>query len=298
VEYILHVVVTCEIYAILALSLEIVAGQAGLLSVGQGALLGIGAYTAALMALHATPSYTVCATGSMVATAVIALAIGLATRRMRGDIFAVATFGLQVVVSSVFVNWQTVTRGPLGIPGIPEPTLLARSIQRRSSFAILTGAVLIVALSVVVVLARSPWGRVLRAVREDERIAEVFGKRAARAKIEAFAVSGVLAGLAGCAFSFYFTYIEPSSFGVMESLLVLSMVVVGGAGNPWGAILGAVALVSLPELLRFLGLPAAVAANLRQIAYGVLLISIVIVRPRGLVGRYAFGSLPARRQGE
>jgi len=136
---------------------------------------------------------------------------------------------------------------------------------------------------VVVQLARSPFGRVLRAIRDDEVFTKSLGKAIYRYKISTFAVSGSMAALAGGLYAYYMTFIDPTSFTIMESILILSMVIIGGAGSRWGPLVGATVLVILPEGLRFLGLPDSVAGNLRQVIYGVLLIVIVIFRPKGLV---------------
>ena len=129
----------------------------------------------------------------------------------------------------------------------------------------------------------------LHAIREDEVLAKAFGKNTLRFKLTVFAVSAALAALAGSLFAHYVTYIDPSSFTVMESILVISMVIIGGAGSRWGPVIGAIVLITLPEILRVLGLPIPVAANLRQMIYGSLLVGMMIFRPRGLVGKYSFG---------
>jgi branched-chain amino acid transport system permease protein len=130
---------------------------------------------------------------------------------------------------------------------------------------------------------------VLHAIREDEVFTRALGKNTLRYKVTAFAVSAALAASAGSLYAHYIIYIDPTSFTVMESILVISMVIIGGAGSPWGPLVGAVVLVTLPEALRFVGLPSSVAANLRQIFYGALLVIMMMFRPRGLVGRYGFG---------
>jgi branched-chain amino acid transport system permease protein len=129
---------------------------------------------------------------------------------------------------------------------------------------------------------------VLHAIREDEVFAKAQGKNTVCFKVTAFAVSAALAAMAGSLYAHYITYIDPTSFTVMESILIISMVIIGGAGSLWGPLVGAVVLVTLPEALRFVGLPSAVAANLRQIIYGSLLVIMMMFRPRGLVGKYGF----------
>jgi branched-chain amino acid transport system permease protein len=138
-------------------------------------------------------------------------------------------------------------------------------------------------------ISSSPFGRVLRAIREDETFAQSLAKNTTAYKVTAFCVSAALAASAGSLYAHYVTYIDPTSFTVMESILVISMVIIGGAGSRWGPLIGAIALVTFPELLRLVGLPASVAANLRQILYGSLLVVMMMLRPRGLVGLYGFG---------
>lgn len=129
----------------------------------------------------------------------------------------------------------------------------------------------------------------MQSVGWKEVFAQAVGKNTLRFKVTAFAVSAVLAALAGSLYAHYVTYIDPTSFTVTESILVLSMVIIGGAGSLWGPMVGAIVLVMLPEALRFLGLPSSVAANLRQIVYGVLLVVMIMIRPGELMGRYGFG---------
>lgn len=150
--------------------------------------------------------------------------------------------------------------------------ILGWAVQSHFEFVILSTILVSLAFLVVGRITTSPFGRVLRAIREDEVYAQAMGKNTLRFKITAFAVSAVLAASAGSLYAHYVTYIDPTSFTVMESILVISMVIIGGAGSLWGPVIGAVVLVTLPEALRFLGLPSGVAANLRQVIYGILLV--------------------------
>lgn len=138
-------------------------------------------------------------------------------------------------------------------------------------------------------LVNSPFGRVLRAIRENEIFALSLGKDIARYKVLVFMVGAGMAAVAGSLYASYISFIDPTSFTVMESIFIISIVIIGGAGSLGGPVIGAVLLVILPEALRFLGFPSSEAANLRQIVYGILLVLVIIVRPQGLVGRYGFG---------
>lgn len=288
-EYALHVLVLCGIYTILAISLDILAGQAGLLSIAQAAFFGIGAYTSALVAVRLGAGFLLGFLTGMGVAAIISLVVSLPSLRLHEDYFAIATFGLQVIMFSVFNNWMRVTDGPLGIAGIPPAVIFGLTVQSELGFLILVVAVAAFTYLAVGKVTKSPFGRVLHAIREDEVFTQALGKSTFGVKVAAFGFSSALAASAGSLYAHYLTYIDPTSFTVMESILVLSMVIIGGAGSAWGPLIGAVVLVTLPEALRFTGLPSSVAANTRQIFYGALLVIMMMFRPRGLVGRYEFG---------
>lgn len=288
-DYLLHILIFVGIYAILAVSLDLIVGHAGFLSMAHGAFLGLGAYASALVTVQwGAPFFVGILSGAALA-AVVSLLVSIPSLRLHGDYFIIATFGFQIIVFSVFNNWMEVTRGPLGIPGIPQPVILGWHVDSNVEFVVLVTVIAVLAYLVVWRITTSPFGRVLRAIREDEVTARAMGKNTLRFKVTAFAVSAALAASAGSLYAHYITYIDPTSFTVMESILIISMVIVGGAGSLWGPLIGAFVLVTLPEGLRFLGLPSAVAAHLRQIIYGSLLVVMMMVRPRGLVGRYSFG---------
>jgi branched-chain amino acid transport system permease protein len=183
---------------------------------------------------------------------------------------------------------MVVTRGPLGIFGIPQPTIFGWKVDSHLGFLILAAGFTAFTYLVVYLLASSPFGRVLLAIREDEVFAKAHGKNTLYFKVMVFAISAALAAAAGSFYAHYITFIDPTSFTVMESILIISMVIIGGAGSLWGPLVGAFVLVTLPEVLRFVGLPSASAANLRQIIYGTLLIIMMMFRPRGLMGKYGF----------
>lgn len=288
-EYLFHILVLIGIYTILAVSLDLLAGHTGLLSIAHAAFYGLGAYTSALLAVHFGTPFLVGVLTGMAVAVLISLVVSLPSLRLYDDYFVIATFGFQMILFSIFNNWMDLTRGPLGIPGIPQPEIFGWTVQSHVGFVVLSAAFAITAYLVVGRLTTSPFGRVLRSIREDEVFAQSLGKNTLCFKVIAFAVSAALAALAGSLYAHYITYIDPTSFTVMESILVISMVVIGGAGSPWGPLIGAVVLVILPEALRFIGLPSAAAANLRQIFYGAVLVIMMMVRPRGLVGRYGFG---------
>ncbi len=288
-DYLLHILVLACIYGVLAVSLDLVAGHTGLLSMAQGAFYGLGAYTSALLAVHLGIPFLAGTMLGMAVGVLLSFVVSVPSLRLHGDYFVIGTFGFQMIVFSVFNNWTAVTRGPLGVPGIPRPGMFGWSVQSHVGFLALAALLLIFTFAVAGRVTNSPFGRVLRAIREDEVFARSLGKNCFRFKVTAFAMSAALAASAGSLYAHYITFVDPTSFTVMESILVISMVIIGGAGSPWGPLIGAVVLVALPEALRFLGFPSSVAANLRQIFYGALLVLMMMVRPQGLVGRYGFG---------
>lgn len=288
-EYLVHILVLVGVYSMLAVSLDLLAGYTGLVSIAHAAFYGLGAYTSALLAVHFGAPFLAGVLAGMAVAALVSVVVSLPSLRLHDDYFVIATFGFQMILFSIFNNWTDLTRGPLGIPGIPRPMIFGWTIESQIE---LVGLIAVFAATAYIVAGRlstSPFGRVLRAIREDEVFTQALGKNTLRFKVTAFAVSAALAASAGSLYAHYITYIDPTSFTVMESILVISMVIIGGAGSRWGPVIGAVVLVTLPEALRFLGLPIGAAANLRQIIYGSLLVAMMMWRPRGLVGRYGFG---------
>ncbi len=283
-QYLIHIGISIGIYTLLAASLNLVAGYMGLLSLSHAAFYGIGAYTMALMALYLKTPFWVDIVGSIAVSSVLGLIVGIPALRTRSDYFAITTFGLQVIAFNIFNNWLDVTRGPMGLTGIPRPILFGWEFSTPFSFFLLTTGVCTIVLWIVYRMVNSPFGRLLKAIREDEIFAMSLGKDVFRHKLTTFVVSAAISAIAGCLYASYVTFIDPTSFTVTESIFIVSIVIIGGAGNFWGSLLGSTLLVAFPELLRFLGLPITLAANLRQILYGSLLVTFMIWRPQGLIG--------------
>jgi len=287
-EYLLHILVITGIYIILTLSLNLILGYTGLPAFGHMAFSCVGAYTSSLLALqYGISPWIGLMLGACVA-GVLGLVIGLPSIRLKGDYLALATFGSAVIVYSVAKNWVSLTRGPLGLPGIPGFSFFGVALASILSYLILVTVFVLVTYTVLWRTVNSPFGRVLRAIREDEIAAQAMGKDVNRYKLMVFILGAFFAGIAGSLYAHYITFIDPSSFTVMESITVLLMVVFGGMGSLRGSFTGASVLVILPELLRFLGLPSAVAAPLRQMIYGFLLVILMLKRPQGIIGQYRF----------
>jgi len=288
------------VQGIACLGLNLQWGQTGLFNVGVAGFMAIGAYTSALLTTAAVDGrlggfglpIAVGLVAAMALAAIASAAVGALTLRLRSDYLAIATFGIAVVVDLVVRNAAWLTGGALGISFIPRP--FAALAERPLPFALATFLLvaLLAALSYVVLerLATSPWGRVLRAIREDERAAASLGKSGAWYRLQAFTVGGALMGLAGALEAHTIGFLSAENFTASVTFQVWAMLVVGGAGNNRGALAGAVlvtALWSLTGLATSAWFPPdqqARAAALRIVAIGVLLTVTILWRPRGLVG--------------
>jgi len=293
-EYLLHILILIGIYVILSVSLNLIAGYTGLLSIAHAAFYGVGAYVAALMALELHTPFLVNVICAVILSGLFGALVGIPSLRIRDDYFVIATFAFQVITFSVLNNWVSFTGGPMGLPGIPQPTIFGLTVSSHLGFLVLVGIFCALTLWTTRRIVRSPIGRILKAIREDEVFAQAAGKNVAFCKVLVFVVGAGMAAVAGVMYAYYISFIDPTSFTVMESIFIISIVIIGGAGSLWGPVAGAVVLVVLPELLRFIGLPSAVAANLRQIIYGGLLVAFMLWRPRGFLGEYAFQGRDAR----
>ena len=287
-EYLLHIVILIGIYIILSVSVNLIAGYTGLLSIAHAAFYGVGAYVAALMALNVHSPFLVNLLCAVILSGLLGALVGIPSLRIRDDYFVIATFAFQVITFSVLNNWVSFTSGPMGLPGIPRPAIFGLEISSHVGFLMLVGCLCAFTLWVTRRIVRSPFGRVLKSIREDEVFAQAAGKNVAAYKVTVFVIGAGLAAIAGVMYAYYISFIDPTSFTVMESIFILSIVIIGGAGSLWGPVVGAVLLVTLPEALRFVGLPSSIAANIRQILYGGLLVAFMMWRPQGLMGEYTF----------
>lgn len=285
-NYALHLVVMIGIYLPLAYSLNLVLGLGGLVSFCHAAFYGIGAYTYALL-VHSADAYPLAALlGAVVATAVIALPLGAVALRFRGDLFLFVTLGFQMIVFVILYNWIGLTNGPYGIAGIPRPELFGFTVRTTAGYAGLVVAMNLILLPLLFALYRSPFGITLKALRENEAAGEALGIHANRVYLQAFVVAAAFAAIPGAFYATYVTYIDPTSFTLRESIFQVAILLLGGAGNRKGPFIGVVIMLLLPEALRFVGLPDAVAHNLREIIYGFLLIVLMYARPQGIAGEF------------
>ncbi len=287
-SYFIHLATLFSIYAILGVSLNLLVGFTGLVSVMHAAFFGIGAYAAAILMTKLGLNFFLAAIFGAVISGAIGCAMGWLFARLGGDYYVMGSVAWNFIIVSIFINWESLTNGPLGIPGIPKPSFGNISFASNASFLALSLIFLVCVYFVARWIVSSSFGRVIKAIREDEEAAKVFGYHTLLFKVAVSGAASAMAGIAGALFASYITFIEPTTFSVMESVLILAIVIFGGFANIRGSVLGALALVLIPEALRFAGFSQEIAANMQQLVYGLVLILFMLYRPQGLMGEYKF----------
>jgi len=287
-NYIFHLVIYFEIYAIVAMSLNLLIGYSGLLQVAHAAYYGVGAYTAALLWSNLSWGFFSGLAAAAFTAGVLSLLVSLPAWRFKGDYFVMISIAVQTLLYAVLHNWTALTNGPFGISGIPRPVIVDYNFVTTGSIMLLYGCLALGLGMIMALLKWSPFGRALQAMRDDELAARSIGVPVNLLKLQTFAIASAVVGVAGGLYAAYVSYIDPTSFSLDESILMLSMVIIGGTGNVRGPLTGAAVLILLPEALRFLHLPDTVAANARLLAYGLLLILMMHLRPQGLAGTYRY----------
>jgi branched-chain amino acid transport system permease protein len=290
-------------YGLICLGLNIQWGQTGLFNVGVAGFVAIGAYTSALLTTPETAGrlggfdlpIVIGWLGAMLTSGFAAAFIGAITLRLRADYLAITTFGIAIVIQLIAVNVQGLTGGPFGIGFIPRPfgalagNALAFNLANLAVVALVTGIVFLALQRVT----RSPWGRVLRAIREDETAAASLGKNANFYRLQAFVLGSAIMGLAGAIQGHFIGFIAPENYLSAITFQVWAMLIIGGSGNNRGALLGAVLVWGLwsasGPLIGAIFPPEqqARAAALQIVAIGVVMVLILLVRPRGLLGEAA-----------
>lgn len=286
--YLLSIGILICINGILAVTLNFIMGYAGIYSMAHGVLYGVSAYAAALIALHALPSFEIALFGAMIVTTIVSVMVAGPAVRVRGEYFVAASLGLQMVALTIFTEWKSVTGGIGGLTGIPAPTVLGFRVETSGAFFVLSLFCLSVVTAFIAMLVRSRLGRSLQALRDSEVGAAALGKHVASVKIIAVAISSCFSAFAGTLLAFYVSFINVESFTLEQSVFVMAMVVIGGVGTITGPILGAVLLVVLPALLTYVPfIPTAQIGTVQQIMYGLAMVLLMLFRPAGIVaGRH------------
>ena len=270
-KFVMRLIVFAGIYVLLAASLNFTSGVAGQVSLGHAAFFGIGAYISALIALKLEFNFLICLLAAAAVAGIAGWLVALPAMRLSGGYLAIVTLGFGQIVYIVLLNWIDMTRGPMGLVGIPAPVLLGYKFRDPQSFYYIVLLFCILVLTVFRFLIRSRVGRNLMAIRDDETAAAAMGVNIYKEKVKAFALSAAVAGLAGSLYAHFMLFIDPSKFVGDESTAILSMVVLGGLGSMRGSVVAAIVLTALPEFLRGF-------SRYRMLIYGILLVVMMIAK--------------------
>ena len=285
-DYLLHIGTIFLIFAIMGLSLNLVVGYTGLPSIAHAAFAGIGAYTSAVLLRNTDVNFFLILLVSIAVTMVAAFLIGLVLSKFNDDYYVLASVGFSYIIYNVLLNWQEVTRGPLGIPGISKPEIFGFTFKSGEPFFFLALLSVVVIYFLCRFIVNSSFGRVLKTIREDEKAIQVFGYRVVLYKLAVFVIAAGMAAVAGALDGSYISFIDPSIFNTMQSVDMLVIVIIGGLASLRGSLLGTLIFVLLPELLRFVGLPDGIAGQMRQVLYGLALMLLMLYRPQGILGKF------------
>lgn len=276
--YVLSLVLLALCYAIVVIGLNILLGYTGQLSLGQGALFGIGAYSFAILSATHHMSFWIGLVAGIVIPVIFGFVIGLTTSKLSGHYLAMVTISFQMIASLVLNNWKSVTSGPDGITNIPRPSFFGLiDFKNDLNFYYFSLICVIIVIWFTYRLKRSRLGRALESIRENEMAAGVSGVRVYKAKVMAFAIASGMAGLGGVLYAAGASYISPDPFAFSQSVVFLTMSLVGGSGSAYGGLLGALLLTFLPEWLRFL-------KEIYIAVYGFMVILAVLFLPKGIWG--------------
>ncbi len=282
--YIIHLLILIGIYLILAISMQLAMGFSGLLNLVHIAFYAIGAYISALLALAGLP-WWICFLLAGIGAMLFGFLLAIPTNKLKGDYLALATLAFTFVIYAITLNWTGLTRGPLGLPGIPKPSLFGFAFSSNFSFLILTFVIVLISYFIIRKITKSPFGRVLQATRDDELATRVLGKNTFKLKSYSLWISAFFAGIAGSLYAHYITFIDPSSFTLLQIIPIIAIVIIGGLASLKGTIIATIILVLLPEPLRFIGFPSSIVGPARQMIYALLLLLILVKKPKGFYGK-------------
>jgi branched-chain amino acid transport system permease protein len=287
-EYWLAQLTFVLIYSIAALGIMLLAGFTGLFSLGHAAFLGVGAYTQAVLSNAGVP-FPVALLGAGALSAATGWVVGLPALRVKGIYLGMATLSFGFIVEEVLARWESVTGGNAGMH-IGKPNLFGWELETEVQFYFLCLLITVLATLGIVNLLRAPTGRAFVAIRDSEISAQSMGIHLARYKTLSFALSAGLAGVAGALYVHKLQFISPDQFNILQSIDLLLMIVIGGLGSIHGAFLGAIFLITMPQLIAMVKdyLPTVVgqAPGLQGLVYGLVLIAFVLFEPMGLYGRW------------
>jgi branched-chain amino acid transport system permease protein len=272
-----HVLDMAMIWAVLVLSLTLLSGTCGQISLGQGGFLAVGAYGTAVLSVSAGVPVELAMLLATLLSGLVGVVIGLPALRLEGPYLVMATLAFAGIAYGVALNWVEVTRGPQGMAGIPKPSFFGTDLTTPFHFHYLLLVSLLLTIGLVLVVKRSQRGLRMRAIRDDLLAAEALGIRSATEKTVAFGISAAIAGFAGSLLSVFVGYISPDFFTIDQSILALTMGLIGGIASIPGALIGAFGLSLANELLRDF-------AQYQLIVYGAVVIVVVLIIPGGVMG--------------
>lgn len=275
--YWMHLIIMSALYMLLASSLDIIYGYAGQINLGQAAFASIGAYVTALLMLRLDVSFWIALPLSGFGAAFFGMLLGFPTLRLRGLYLGIATMGFSEIVRLSLLTWRDLTRGPMGLPGIPSPMIGSHALESKTDFYYLILALLVLTILAIQRIVHSRVGRAWIAIREDETAAMGMGINTSRYKVMAFTLGAFFAGIAGSFYAVYVSFVSPDAFKMMDSYLIFAMPAVGGMGTAAGPLIGAIIIYVLPEVTR-------VFADYRMLWVGALLVVVMVSRPQGIYG--------------
>ncbi len=298
--------VNFSIYAILAMSLNLVVGYCGMLTLAHAGFFALGAYCYGILATYYGLGIFQIFFCAFCLGGMVSFLISLPAWRLKNEFFVLISIAVQSLIYNTINNWYTpsqpigtlrnLTNGPLGLPGVIRSDIFGIQLDTIGSYALFSTGICCIIILICFLLIHSPWSRTLIAMRDDELAARGIGKSVRLFKVQAFFISCGLAAVSGCLYASYAMYIDPSMASLDQSILMLSMVIVGGVGNFRGPLVGVLILSGIPILLRFINLPPSIdlgalkivldAAQIRMLAYGLLIVFMMHKRPQGLAGNY------------
>ena len=279
-EYVLTIAVMIAIFVILAASYNLVIGYGGLATVAHPIFYALGAYTSGLLAIHAGWPPIPCVIAGIAVAMAASILLALTALRVSGDYLLISSLGFQLGLLQVIRNFEF-TGGPGGLSGIPSTIAGA---ARTPVFLVICGGLAVLTVTFIAWIVRGPYGRAITAMRDEELAFSTLGRNAMSLKVAIFALGCGLAGLAGGLYAYYFQYVSPEQFDVLQSAAILTMVVLGGMGTTMGPVIGAAILIAVPQAITFLELPPNVMAPLQGIIFTTLVLAFMFLRPAGLVG--------------
>ena len=285
-DYLFYILILVDIYIILAVSLNLLMGFTGLISMAHAGFMAVGAYTTTLLLTRTGMNFLLTIPLGVALAALVSALLALPSLRVKGEHYIIASFGLQIILYNILLNWVSVTNGPFGFSGIPRPKIFGFTFATYRSFLVLATLIMLVCTFLIWRITRSRFGLVLKAVREDEVAASSLGKNVNHFKVAAFIAGSSVAAVAGSLYATAISFIDPFCFTVHDSIFILAIVIIGGTGNIFGSALGALLLISLPEFLKFLHVAESIAAPLRQMIYGAMLVLFMRFRPQGILPEY------------